>query len=82
MVNFITLADLNNGEVGIIASIKGEKLVKQRLSSMGLVKGVEVEVEHSSLFGDPRTYLVKGYSICMRKLEAQKILLETVQNLK
>jgi len=71
----ITLADLNYGETGIIASIKGDKLVKQRLTSMGLVKGAEVEVEHSSLFGDPRTYHIKGYSICMRKLEAQQILL-------
>jgi ferrous iron transport protein A len=71
-----TLADLSNGEIGVIASIKGDKLVKQRLSSMGLVKGVEIEVEHSSIFGDPRTYIVKGYSICMRKLEAQQIILK------
>jgi len=76
MEDNITLADLDNGEVGIVASIKGDPLVKQRLSSMGLVKGTEIEVGHSSLFGDPRTYIIKGYSICMRKLEAEKILLK------
>jgi len=77
MENNHTLADLSNGETGVIASIKGDRLVKQRLSSMGLVKGVVVEVEHSSIFGDPRTYIVKGYSICMRKLEAQQIILKS-----
>jgi ferrous iron transport protein A len=71
--NLQTLADLNGGETGIIASITGDTLNKQRLSSMGLVKGTEVKVEHTSLFGDPRTYIVKGYSICMRKLEAQQV---------
>jgi ferrous iron transport protein A len=75
MISEHSLADLDDGEVGIIASISGDKNIKQRLSSMGLVKGTEVRVEHSSLFGDPRTYLVKGYSICMRKLEAQHIKL-------
>ena len=70
-----TLADLKNGEVGVVASIVGDTSVKQRLSSMGLVKGTEIEVEHNSLFGDPRTYQVRGYSICMRKLEAEQVLL-------
>ena len=68
-----TMADLNDGEKGIIASISGDKSIKQRLSSMGLVKGTEVKVEYSSLFGDPRTYTVRGYSICMRKHEAQQV---------
>ena len=68
-----TMADLSDGEKGIIASISGDKSIKQRLTSMGLNKGTEVKVEHSSLFGDPRTYLVRGYSICMRKLEAQQV---------
>ena len=68
-----TMADLSDGEKGIIASITGDKSVKQRLTSMGLIKGTEVKVEYSSLFGDPRTYLVRGYSICMRKLEAQQV---------
>ncbi|MFK5894950.1 MAG: FeoA family protein [Pseudomonadota bacterium] len=75
MENKNTLADLGDGEVGIIASISGDRSIKQRLSSMGLVKGAKVQVEHSTLFGDPRTYLIKGYSICMRKLEAQQIQL-------
>ena len=70
-----TMADLNGDEKGIVASITGDKSIKQRLTSMGLVKGTEVTVQHSSLFGDPRTYLVRGYSICMRKLEAQQVQL-------
>ena len=75
MFKKMTMADLNDGEKGTIASINGDKSIKQRLTSMGLVKGTEVEVKYSSLFGDPRTYLVRGYSICMRKLEAQQVQL-------
>jgi len=71
-----TLADLGKDEIGVIKSIEGDTAVKQRLSSMGLVKGSQIEVEHTSLFGDPRTYQVKGYSICMRKLEAEHIILQ------
>lgn len=70
-----TMADLNSGDKGIVAAITGDKTNKQRLTSMGLVKGTKVEVQHCSLFGDPRTYLVRGYSICMRKLEAQQVQL-------
>jgi len=71
-----TLADLKSGDEGIIASLTGDTLSKQRLSAMGIVKGVEVKVGYSSLFGDPRTYTIKGYTICMRKTEAQKINLQ------
>ncbi len=73
MENKLTLANLHRGETGIIASISGDANIKQRLSSMGLIKGTEIAVEYSSLFGDPRTYLVKGYSICLRRLEATQV---------
>jgi len=70
-----TLAELESGKAGTVAAIKGDTAVKQRLTSMGFIKGASVEVGHESLFADPRTYIVKGYTICMRKNEAEQIIL-------
>jgi len=71
-----TLATLKSGEKGVIHSIQGDKLIKQRLSSMGFSKGIEVQVDKSSLMGDPRSYTVRGYTICMRKAEAENIIID------
>ena len=69
-------ADLKIGEEGIVASIVGNDSLKERLASMGIFAGASIKAPVTSVFGNPRTYMVRGYQLCMRTDEAMTILLQ------
>ncbi len=71
-----TLLDLKPGERGRIRGIGGENRLRRRLAEMGLVRGAEVVLERVAPLGDPRAYLLLGYSISLRNAEARSILVE------
>lgn len=70
-------ADLRRGEEGIILTVIGEEAFRQRLASMGVMAGTVIATPDTSIFGDPRTYIVRGYQLSMRTTEAAMILLQT-----
>ena len=70
-------ADLKRGEEGIVLTVMGDEALRQRLASMGVMAGTVIATPSSSVFGDPRTYIVRGYQLCMRTTEAAMILLQT-----
>lgn len=70
-------ADLKRGQEGIVLTVIGDDNFKQRLASMGVLAGTVIATPDSSVFGDPRTYSVRGYQLCMRTTEASMILLQT-----
>jgi len=70
-------ADLKRGDEGIVLTVIGDEKLKQRLASMGVMAGTVIATPASSVFGDPRTYIVRGYQLCMRTTEASMILLQT-----
>ena len=69
------LNELKNGENGIIVSFndKGSSELKRHLLGMGFVKGSEITFEKVAPLGDPMKLRLKGYSICLRKEEAENI---------
>ena len=69
-------ADLKTGEEGIVSSIIGDDSLKERLASMGIFAGASIKAPETSAFGNPRTYMVRGYQLCMRTNEAMTILLK------
>ena len=69
-------ADLKMGEEGIVSSIVGDDSLKERLASMGIFAGASIKAPITSAFGNPRTYMVRGYQLCMRTNEAMTILLQ------
>ena len=69
-------ADLKIGEEGIVASIVGDDSLKERLASMGIFAGASIKAPVTSVFENPRTYMVRGYQLCMRTNEAMMILLQ------
>ncbi|RKD21424.1 ferrous iron transport protein A [Caminicella sporogenes DSM 14501] len=71
-----TLKDLKPGESGIVAMVKGKGAVKRRLMDMGIVKGAEVIVEKIAPLGDPIEVKIKGYSLTLRKKDAENIMIE------
>ena len=71
-----TLKSLKPGESGTIIMLKGKGPIKRRLMDMGIVRGSEVVVEKIAPLGDPIEIKVKGYSLTLRKEDAENILLD------
>ncbi|MEO8042796.1 MAG: ferrous iron transport protein A [Acidobacteriota bacterium] len=74
----MTLADLAKGESRKVVSVHGEDSVTRRLMEMGLVPGVAVRMIKSAPFGDPLEINVRGYSLALRRNEAESVVLERV----
>ena len=75
-----TLDELKNGEKGKIISFSndGDVDLKRHLLGMGFVKGSEITLEKVAPLGDPIKLRLKGYSICLRKNEAENIKVKVV----
>ena len=74
----MTLADLEKGESRTVLSVRGESLVTRRLMEMGVIPGVAVRMVKSAPFGDPLEINVRGYSLALRRNEAESVELEQV----
>jgi ferrous iron transport protein A len=71
------LSDLKPGESGTVRKVEGDKAVRRRMLDMGLVNGAAVQVKRVAPLGDPIEFEVRGYSLSLRKSEAQAIQVET-----
>ena len=74
----MTLADLEKGESRTVLSVRGEDLITRRLMEMGVIPGVAVRMVKSAPFGDPLEIKVRGYSLALRRNEAESVELEQV----
>lgn len=68
-----TLNDIPAGCDGRVTAVNGGGRVVQRLMEMGVVPGVAVQVVKAAPFGDPIEVRVRGYSLAMRRNEADSI---------
>ncbi|NIO03880.1 MAG: iron transporter [Proteobacteria bacterium] len=68
------LSDLRTGERGIIERVTGTGRFRQRLMEMGFVPGTEILVEKFAPLQDPIEYVLKGYHVSLRHVEAEKIV--------
>ncbi|GAA4338009.1 MAG: ferrous iron transport protein A [Chitinophagaceae bacterium] len=69
------LSDLKQGERGRIKSFHSSEL-ELKLMEMGCIPGEEVVVEQIAPLGDPISIKVAGYSLSLRKNEANEIIIE------
>lgn len=74
----MNLANVENGGKAKVLNIIGETPVTKRLMEMGLVPGVSVRVVKSAPFGDPIEIRVRGYSLALRRAEAEKIEVQSL----
>ncbi len=72
----IPLSKLKSGQRAVVVRVGGAKQVKRRMMDMGMVPGSEVKVIRVAPFGDPVEFSVKGYSLSLRKSEAEQIQVE------
>lgn len=69
----MNLAKLSIGKEAKVTKINGNSAITRRLMEMGVVPGVSVKVVKTAPFGDPIEVRVRGYSLAMRKNEAETI---------
>ena len=69
----MTLRELPVGRDARVIAVNGEGPVTRRLLEMGVIPGVAVQVVKRAPFGDPLEIKVRGYSLAMRKSEADTI---------
>jgi len=69
------LKDLPAGSTGVVAGYsKADPAYRDRLLSMGLTKGTPFEVVRVAPLGDPVEIRLRGFSLSLRKDEADAIL--------
>ncbi|NLN83460.1 MAG: ferrous iron transport protein A [Firmicutes bacterium] len=69
----MTLAQVNVGEHAVIDRINGYGPLRRRLLEMGLTPNTVVCVRKMAPMGDPIELIVRGYSLTLRKEDAQLI---------
>lgn len=69
----ITLTNLPAGRDARVISVNGSGRIARRLMEMGVVPGVAVRVVKTAPFGDPIEVKVLGYSLAMRRCEADDV---------
>ncbi len=68
------LSVLKPGEKATIHKISGESTIRQKLLNMGLNRGQEIVVERVAPLGDPMVINIRGYSLSLRKSEAEAVI--------
>lgn len=73
----LSLRDLAVGDSGKIISLqKGNKAYRAKLLAMGLLPGTEFRVTRYAPMGDPVEISVRGFSLTLRKDEAEVLLVD------
>ncbi len=72
-INKMTLTELPIGKDARVVAVNGSGTITRRLLEMGVIPGVTVQVVKMAPFGDPIEIRVRGYSLAMRKTEADAI---------
>jgi len=71
-LNVKTLDRLKGGEQGVVVGL-APSLNRRRLASFGLARGAAVSLSKIAPLGDPRSFMVNGTEISLRKAEARLI---------
>jgi ferrous iron transport protein A len=70
-----TLAELKQGEQGILERIDLPADIAQRLMELGFLPGVPITRARSAPGGDPRVFRVDGSEIALRRETAARLFL-------
>jgi len=71
-----TLKDLKPGEKARVIRVKGEGFIRRRILDMGIIPGVDLEMERYAPLGNPIEIKLKGYHLSLRIEEAANIIIE------
>lgn len=69
--NGLTLETLKRGQKGVIRAVDAACPQVQRLMTLGLVEGAEIELASSAIGGDPLEFRLFGRGISLRREQAR-----------
>ena len=73
----LTLGAFSAGDRGRVVGLRrGDRSYREKLLSMGLTPGTEFSVVRLAPLGDPVEITVRGYSVSLRKGEAELLRVE------
>ena len=75
----LTLADLREGEAGVVDSLELPEDVALRLMELGFLPGTTVVAGRSAPGGDPRVYRVDGSEFALRRETTKHLLLRLLE---
>lgn len=75
----LTLADLREGESGVVESLDLPEDVALRLMELGFIPGTTVVAGGAAPGGDPRVYRVDGSEIALRRETTRHLRLRFVE---
>ncbi len=77
-VSETALSRLGPGAEALIAEVRGHSPVSRRLADLGFVEGTRVRLLRRAPLGDPIVFELRGYRICLRRSEADRILVRVI----
>lgn len=75
--SLIRLSDSPKGYKGVVSGFKGDAEMNRRLREMGFFEGAQVTVKSRMPFGGPLVVEIDQFSLALRKIEAEAIILES-----
>lgn len=72
-----TLNDLKIGESAVVSHIGCVGAMKRHLVDMGVTPGVRITLHKCAPLGDPLELKLRGYTLSVRRSEAQNIYIES-----
>lgn len=72
----LVLSQLQEGESGVVLSVRNSGSIRRRLRDIGLIEGTYVECVGTSPLGSPRAYRIRGAVIAIRTCESDQIIVE------
>lgn len=76
MLNINTLADLTQGDMGIVQELSVSGSIRRRLQDLGLTPGTKVECLMVSPLGDPIAYLIRGVVVALRLSDSRRVMIQ------
>ena len=70
------MAKMAPGEQAVIAAVIDLDDAIQRLMSLGLVEGADIEMAGAAIGGDPLEFRLYGCGISLRREQAERFLIE------
>ena len=71
-----TLGCLSAGESGHVKAVRGsDRRMRRRITDMGITPGTEIRLVKAAPMGDPLEIELRGYSMSLRRADAENILL-------
>jgi len=74
----VVLSNLAPGAEGVILDVDGESLETLRLRDLGLVRGTRIRSVKRAPLGDPVVYDLRGYRLCLRRSETDRVRVKPV----